>query len=240
MHEVLRQAYGIDRPDEQWVRTDLPLRDQFPCLDPTLDVRPPTAPNLNDGFEQLLDQVMNHVYPAHPRFDEEVRIGDLRTALKHVERAVGERDQRVDIPQPDRKAVRKVLGPLKVATVGESHVVLDRHWRDHFHRMQQQNPGVPLTVERLKRWMDDPKPMGLDDKVANFVICAYALMDNRVLVHGGADDRAGRSSGWTPTRRGPHSAAASRGGLGSREATRSSPSSASTRAPSGTRRMSRA
>lgn len=81
MHEVMRQAYGIDRPDEQWVRTDLPLRDQFPCLDPTLDVRPPTAPNLNDAFEQLLDQVMSHVYPAHPRFDEEVRLGDLRTAL---------------------------------------------------------------------------------------------------------------------------------------------------------------
>src|SRR5690606_8247213 len=58
-------------------------------------------------------------------------------------------------------------------------------WRDHFHRMQQQNPGVPLTVERLKRWIDDPKPMGLDDKVANFVICAYALLDNRVLVQAG-------------------------------------------------------
>ena len=185
MHEVLRQAYGIDRPDEQWVRTDLPLRDQFPCLDPTLDVRPPTAPNLNDAFEQLLDQVMSHVYPAHPRFDEEVRIGDLRTALKHVERAVGERDQRVDIPQPDRKAVRRVLGPLKVATVGDAHIMLDRHWRDHFHRMQQQNPGVPLTVERLKGWIDEPDAMGLDDRVANFVIAAYALVDNRVLVQAG-------------------------------------------------------
>jgi hypothetical protein len=186
MHEVLRQAYGIDRPDEQWVRTDLPLRDQFPCLDPTLDVRPPTAPNLNDGFEQLLDQVMNHVYPAHPAFEDEVRAGELRTCLKYVSLAAGERNQRLEnIPQPDRKPVRKVLGPLKVATTAEAHIMLDRHWRDHFHRMQQQNPGVPLTVERLKRWMDDPKPMGLDDKVANFVICAYALMDNRVLVQAG-------------------------------------------------------
>ncbi len=185
LHDVLRQSYGIDRPEEQWVRTDLPLRAQFPTLDPTLDVRPPTAPNLNDAFEQLLDQVMSHVHPAHPRFDDEVRVGDLRTALKHVERAVGERDQRVDIPQPDRKAVRKVMGPLKVATTGESHIMLERHWRDHFHRMQQQNPGVPLTVERLKGWMDEPQPMGLDDKVANFVIAAYALVDDRVLVQAG-------------------------------------------------------
>jgi hypothetical protein len=185
MHDVLRQAYGIDRPEEQWVRTDLPLRDQFPSLDPTLDVRPPTAPNLNDAFEQLLDQVMAHMYPAHPRFDDEVRVGDLRTCLKHVERAMEARDHRVDIPQPDRKAVRKVMGPLKVATVGESHIVLDRHWKDHFHRMQQQNPGVTTTVERLKGRIDEPTPMGLDDRVANFVIAAYALMDNRVMVLAG-------------------------------------------------------
>lgn len=185
MHDIMRQAYGIESPDEQWVRTDVPLRDQFPCLDPTLDVQAPTAPNLNDAFEQLLDQVMSHMYPAHPRFEDEVRLSDLRTCLKHVERAVGERDQRVDIPQPDRKAVRKVMGPLKVAVTGEGHIVLDRHWRDHFHRMQQQNQGLPLTVERLKGWMDEPKPMGLDDRVANFVICAYVLMDNRVLVEAG-------------------------------------------------------
>ena len=46
LHDVLRQAYGIDTPDQQWVRTDLPLHDQFPCLDPTMDVRPPTTANL--------------------------------------------------------------------------------------------------------------------------------------------------------------------------------------------------
>lgn len=185
LHDVLRQAYGIDTPDEQWVRTDLPLHDQFPCLDPTMDIRPPTTANLNDAFVEILDQVMEHVYPAHPRFEDEVRLGDLRTALKHVERAVGQRDQRVDIAQPDRKSVRKVMGPLKVATTGEAHIVLDRHWRDHFHRKQQQEPGVTLTVERLKRWIDEPKPMGLEDRVSNFVICAYVLTDDRVLVQAG-------------------------------------------------------
>lgn len=185
IQDVLRQAYGIEGADDQWVRTDLPLRDQFPTLDPTLNVSPPTASSFAGAFEQLLDQVMSHSHPAHPRFDDEVRMSDLRTCLRHVERAVRERDQRVDIPQPDRRAVRKVMGPLKVATVGESHIVLDRHWRDYFHQMQQQNPGVPLTVERLKSWMDEPESMGLDEKVANFVICAYAIMDDRVLVRAG-------------------------------------------------------
>jgi hypothetical protein len=33
--------------------------------------------------------------------------------------------------------------------------------------------------------MDEPERMGLDDRVANFVIAAYALMDNRILVQSG-------------------------------------------------------
>lgn len=186
MQDILRQAYGIDTPEEQWVRSDLKPSDQFPTLDPTLDVRPPTAPGLDDAFVQLLDQVMSHIYPAHPRFEDEVRIGDLRTALRHVERAVAHKDQRVEIPKgPDRKAVRKVLAPLELAFTGEAHIVLKREWRDHFHRMQQQNPGATVTVEKLKRWMDEPKRRGLDDRVANFVIAAYVLMDNRVLVEAG-------------------------------------------------------
>lgn len=185
MRDILRQAYGIDTEDDEWVRTDISLNERFPCLDPTLDVRAPTASNMDDAFEELLGQVMSHLYPAHPHFDDRVRLSDLRTALEHVERAVGARNQRVEIPRGDRKAVRKVLGPLNVATIGENHIVLNRHWKDHFHQKLQQNPGVTVTVERLKEWMDDPEPMGLETPVANFVVACYALMDDRVLVQAG-------------------------------------------------------
>lgn len=183
--DVLRQAYSLETADERWVVIDLAPREQFPTLDPTLTVRPPTAATLRDAFEQLLDQLMSHRYPAHPQFEDEVRLADLRIALRHVERAVGQRDRRVDVPYPDRKAVRKILGPLRVATTGEAHIVLDRHWRDHFHRKQAEHPGARVTVERLKRWIDDPRPMGLDDRVANLVIAAYVLADDRVMMHAG-------------------------------------------------------
>lgn len=185
LRDVLRQTYGLQSPEERWVLTDIPPRDQFPSLDPTLTVRPPTAASMQDAFEQLLDQMMTHLYPAHPEFEDEVRLGDLRTALKHVERAINQRDHRVEIPQPDRKAVRKVLGPLKIATTGEAHIVLERHWRDRFHRMFEQDPGVTVTVERLKQWIDEPKAMGLEERVANLVICAYVLSDDRILVQSG-------------------------------------------------------
>lgn len=184
--EFLRQCYGIRTPvEERWVDAVLELNDQFQSLDPLLTVHAPTATSFGGAFEQILDQMMRHRYPAHPEFDGEVGVRDLRTCLEHIERAVGARDQRVEIPRDDRRSVRRVLGPLKLATTGESHIVLDRHWKDHFHRMQEQHSGSTTTVERLKGWMEEPKPRGLDDRVANLVVCAYALMDDRVLMRAG-------------------------------------------------------
>ena len=185
LQDLLRQAYGIETPDDRWVSDELRPREQFPTLDPTLAIRPPTSATLSDAFDQILDQLMSHLFPAHPEFEDEVRVGDLRTVLKHVERAVGERDQRVEIPQPDRRAVRKVLGPLDIATTGEAHIMLERHWKDHFHAREAEDPGRAVTVERLKRWIDVPSPMGIDERVANLVISSYALSDDRVLILGG-------------------------------------------------------
>ncbi|TVR58351.1 MAG: phage resistance protein [Gemmatimonadales bacterium] len=186
VQEALRQAYGIHTPpDERWVTAELDLGDQFQSMDPTLTLQPPAAAGLKAGLEGLLDQLFRHRYPAHPEFESEVTLGELRTCLTHVERAVAHRDQRVDIPREDRKAVRKILGPLDIADTGESHITLKRNWADHVHRMQAQEPGGPLTVERLKEWLDEPRPRGLSDRVANLVVCAFALADNRVLVNAG-------------------------------------------------------
>lgn len=183
LRDALRQAYGLDRPDPEWVRTDLPLADQFPALDPTLDVRPPTAASLADAFRQILDQVFTHRYRAHPRFEEEVRLGDLRTCLAWIQQAVEDPHGRVEVPRGDRPAIRKVLGPLNIAETGEAHFTLKRDWRDHF--LQRQEPGTPVTVGQVKAWMDEPEPRGLDDRVANLVVCTFALHDDRVLTHAG-------------------------------------------------------
>lgn len=186
MRVVLQQAYGLTTADEDLVQTSLSVGEQFISLDPTLDVRPPTAGNLLDALPQVLDQIMAHRHPSHPQFEDEVRPAELKTCLALLTRAVTQPSMRLDgIPTGDRKAMRKVLGPLKLATTGEAHLVVDRHWLDHFHRQATQ-AGGPVTVERLRAWLDVPRTMGLDPKVGNLVICAYALVDDRVMVHGGA------------------------------------------------------
>lgn len=185
LRDVLRQAYGLEQPDEQLVRTDLAAADQFASLDPTLKVKPPVASSLKDAFEHLADQILTHRYPAHPRFEEEVRIGELRTCLDYVRKAAGQADGRLDVASLDRKAIRKVLGPMKIATTGEAHLTLGRDWLDHFHVKAREYGVQTVTVEHLKRWIDEPQPMGLDDRVANLVVCAYVLQDDRVLIEAG-------------------------------------------------------
>jgi hypothetical protein len=73
-----------------------------------------------------------------------------------------------------------VVGPLHLGVVGEAHLVLDRYWRDHFHRMHATERG-PRTVERLRAWTDQPVRMLLDDEVLSLVVCAYAIEDDLVI-----------------------------------------------------------
>lgn len=184
MRIILQQAYSLTSPEADLVQTELSPGEQFPTLDPTLTVRPPTSGNLAAALPEVLDQLMAHQHPKHPEFDNEVKIGDLKTCLSLIERAVSQPNMRLDnIASSDRKSMRTVLGPLKVATTGEAHLVMDQHWREHFHRKQAEEAG-PVTVARLREWIDQPDSWGLDTRVQNLVICAFALMDDRVMVHG--------------------------------------------------------
>lgn len=182
--EVLRQAYGVTTPEGEWVADDIALADQFVPLDGATTIRPPTAANLRDAFEQLLDELWTSVAPAHPAFPDEVKKSELARTLELVEAAAARADRRLDVAQPDRRLLTKVIEPLQLGQVGEAHLSLGRHWRDHFHRMHAANPG-PMTVARMREWLDQPSRMALDDQVTSLVISAYAIDDDRVLTLGG-------------------------------------------------------
>src|SRR5262249_3920231 len=59
-------------------------------------------------------------------------------------------------------------------------------WSDHFSRMQAQADGSPMTVARLRQWLDEPRPMGLLPELQNLVILAFAAQADRTLVRNGA------------------------------------------------------
>jgi hypothetical protein len=60
----------------------------------------------------------------------------------------------------------------------ETHFVLGHHWPTHFLRKESQDGG-PVTVAKLRAWMDEPSPMGLPKHAQNLVIMVFAAQTNR-------------------------------------------------------------
>jgi hypothetical protein len=82
--------------------------------------------------------------------------------------------------------MRQIANPLKLGEMHETHFLLGHHWRTHFLRKQAEQGGA-MTVGKMRRWIDEPVPMGLLPKeVQNLIILVFALQTNRsFFLHGG-------------------------------------------------------
>src|SRR5262249_35023512 len=86
--------------------------------------------------------------------------------------------------------VRSIANPLKLGEMGldATHFVLGQHWRTHFTRKAAET-GAAIDVKQLRKWIDEPKAMGLPKEVQNLVIMTYAQQTNRsFFFHGGPFD----------------------------------------------------
>jgi len=61
-----------------------------------------------------------------------------------------------------------------------THFVLGHYWRTHFEKKKNET-GRPLSVENLREWIDEPKPMGLPREVQNMIILLFAEQTNHSL-----------------------------------------------------------
>src|SRR5271157_2912506 len=72
--------------------------------------------------------------------------------------------------------------------VDATHFVLGQHWKNHFIRKAAETGGT-MTVGQLRRWIDDPKPMGLPKEAQNLVILLFAAQTNRTFyLHGSLNE----------------------------------------------------
>jgi|HubBroStandDraft_1064217.scaffolds.fasta_scaffold00063_38 hypothetical protein len=180
-------AYGI-RPDgDGCIGTAVAADERFAPLDDFKPL-PPVAATMKDAVIALLDQLFDDRFPAHPMFDEEVKTPILRRVLGSVQAASQQPDQRLHIDEhADRKHLAALAVPLKLGTMSQTHLTLTRHWADHFSKMDAREGGDnALTAGRLRRWIDDPKLMGLQPEVQNLVILAFAAQADRTLARNGA------------------------------------------------------
>lgn len=187
LRSVLEVAYGIAAQPQEAISHVLSSEQQFRSLDPTLTPRPPVGADIKAAFENLLDQLFAHQYPAHPLFDTEVKSSVVKRVWLEVRAAVDAPQHRGLVADPaTRRLIRSIVNPVKLGQMGETHLLVETHWASHFSQRLALDGGGALTVRKLREWIDQPRPMGLPLELQNLVILAFAAQSNRRLVFNGA------------------------------------------------------
>ena len=174
----LEVAYGIDRQSIDSIDTAHELTEQFQSLWPPFDPQPPVAVNLKDAMQHLLEQALEHQYPAHPKFEAPPKGANLKKVYDEVHKATEVQDGRVEVDKALRPLIRAIANPLLLGEMHETHFVLGQYWKNHFNPKIVEAGGT-ASVSQLRGWMDLPRPTGLPKPVQNLVILVFAEQTNR-------------------------------------------------------------
>ena len=180
----IEMAYGIRGGGEDYLDDGnlLDGSEQFRCLDPSIHLQAPVAANLEQGLTALLDQALRQQFPKHPHFDDKISLtkGALTKVLDVVREAAGSQEPSVMVDPVMRRQMQQFGNLLKLGEMGETRFQLGQSWKNHFNRQAAQSSGA-LTVGKLRKWTDEPEPMGLPEPIQDLLILAFAEQTNRVF-----------------------------------------------------------
>jgi len=163
--------------------------EHFQSLSPGLDLHVPGETHLGPAMVDLLSQALVHQFPAHPRFEDDLKItkANVQKVLDVVAAALRTKERRIHVEKLDRAVVRQIANPLKLGEMGENHFVAGERWKDHFHRSAARGAGLDqIRVRDLRAWIDEPEAMGLPPLLQDLIILSFAEQTNRAcLLHGG-------------------------------------------------------
>jgi len=189
LHEALLVAYGVKSGTHPYVDTAATLTDHYRSLDPAVVVRPTTQPSMGAALGELCDQLFDHLYPGHPRFEAKVTTGDLRKVWGEVQRALTDDTGRIIVETANRTAMRTVAAPLRLGDMGDSPFVLGTFWQGKLDRHLQtaRTEGRRATVAELRNAVEDVDggPRGLLPVHADLIVATVAAQSSHTLVHAG-------------------------------------------------------
>lgn len=183
LRSQLEVAFGISAEPHDAVINALTSDEQFQSLDPTLSPRPPVGANFKEAFNALLGQLFAHQYPAHPEFDTDIKPAVIRKIWPEVQRAIEAPDRRGLVQDSaTRRLVRSIVNPCQLGQMGETHLLIEDHWRSRFAQSHAREGGGVMTVAKLRSWINMPNPMGLPLELQNLIILSYAALTNRRFI----------------------------------------------------------
>lgn len=174
----IEAAYGIRGSLSKSIDKDHEIGDTFRTLCQGLELQPPSASNMKDALEELLGQGFGFEFPSHPSFGAEIKSLHLRKVYDEVIKATTEPGGRVLVEKTSRSLVKQIAEPLDLGEQGETHFALGQRWRDRFLRKANELGGQ-IEVSSLRKWIDDPRPLGLPKDCANLIILVFAAQTNR-------------------------------------------------------------
>jgi hypothetical protein len=183
---TLQAAYGIADITGNTIDTSHNHTSFVDSLDPAFRPQTPIGATLGDALKHLMSQALDHQYPAHPRFGENLTPGKLRKVWGEVQKAIQSPDGRLLVEPANKPQMKQIAEPLLLGEMHETHFVLSSHWKSHFQKCHARDGHSALQVKHLAAWTDEPKKMGLTREVLNLVILTFAEQTNRsFFLHGG-------------------------------------------------------
>ncbi|WP_034267098.1 BREX-2 system ATPase PglY [Actinospica robiniae] len=184
VRKVLKQAYG------QADRTTSDVDDYDDHLVPltTVALKRPMGLNLDEALRALAGQLLARQFSKHPDLGPDlVRDADIRAVAGFIRKAAENQEtpNLAEVPtRAERDLMRRIADRLGIGTVNESYFTLGTHWVDEFEPKAKQAGGA-LQVAAMRSWIDADGDYGLDPKVANLILAAYAERTDRVWYHHG-------------------------------------------------------
>ena len=193
----LDAAYGLEAitPGSLDTMHELEPHEQFFSLWEGFDPQPPVAANLRSAMNHLLSQALASEFPGAPDFEAEVKLGNLKKVYTVVSEATQSPDGRVAVEKTIRPLIRQIANPLMLGEMGHdaTHFVLGHHWRNHFSKKAAET-AITLSVKELRKWIDQPRPMGLSKEAQNLVILVFAEQTNRTFLRHNIPDEGSLTS----------------------------------------------
>lgn len=175
---ALRQAYGVNAPDEINVGSNLAGNQIFSPLVEGLTIAPPPTGSLLTGLKHALDTVWKHEFPDHPDLgSEEVSLRRISDAVELVTATIEAGGRRQGLGAAEQKLAREVVMPLRLGALNENVVVVDgAHfgWTADFARWEGEL-GKEISVGGLRAKLSQ---WGMTSAMENAVLLTWATLGN--------------------------------------------------------------
>jgi len=192
--DAIAAAYGVGEPAPNALDAPASADGPFHSLRKGFSVERPAAGTLVEALAKVLNRTLAYEYPAHPDFVVEegrtVTTGMVRKVHDEVRRAMEDPDGRIYVDKSMRPLLQGVAAPLRLGELHENVFLLVPFWKEHFVQ-HQAVAGQSWTVGNLRRWIDEPRAMGLPKLLQNLVILMFAERTSRSFyLHGVAYPQA--------------------------------------------------